>query len=175
MYQIRKTTVGAAAALAALGLLALPASGAGDHAGPGTEAYRQTQQLAQGQGYGMGSGMMGQGYGMGPGMMGPGYGMGPGMMGPGFGMGPGMMGPGQGFGMRPGFGGQPMLGRDLSVEDVRHMLDHRLEWTGNARLKVGDVQGLDDDTILAEILTVDGSLVERIRIDRHTGLFQREE
>lgn len=164
MYQIRKTTVGAAAALAALGLLALPAAGAGDHAGPGTEAYRQTQQLAQGQGYGMG-----------PGMMGPGYGMGPGMMGPGFGMGPGMMGPGQGFGMRPGFGGQPMLGRDLSVEDVRHMLDHRLEWTGNARLKVGDVQGLDDDTILAEILTVDGSLVERIRIDRHTGLFQREE
>lgn len=100
-------------------------------------------------------GMMGQ-----P-MMGPG--MGPGMM---MGMGRGQGAMGLGFGVvRPS--------QHLSVDDVRHHLEHRLEWLGNPRLKVGDVTQADENTIVAAIVTVDGSLVDRLSVDRHTGVIQR--
>jgi hypothetical protein len=123
----------------------------------------------------MGPGMMGPGYGMGPGMMAPGYGygMGPGMMGPGYGMGPGMMGPGYGYGM--GQGQQPWAAprvtprMDLSTDDVRSYFEGQLSAQGNQRLKVGKVEALDDNTIEAQIVTVDGSLVETYKVDRHTG------
>jgi len=164
MYQIRKTTISAAAGLAALGLLAAPALGVGISPTLPEDAIFQPVHMSEGQGYGMGYGMMGPGYGMGPGMMGQ-Y--------QGYGMGPGMMGPYQGYGMSPGYGGQQMMGRDLTADDVRHMLEHRLQWNGNERLKVGEVQEVDGDTIMADIVTVDGSLVDRFRIDRHTGVFER--
>ena len=110
-----------------------------------------------GTGYGSG-----WGYGGCPGMM-----MGPGMMGQGMmgqGMGPGMMGQGMG----PGTMGQP-LRQDLSAVDVQHMMEHRLTWQGNANLKLGKVEEKDDDTIAAEIVTKDGSVVQRLEVDRHTG------
>ncbi len=86
------------------------------------------------------------------------------MMGRG-GKGHGMMmrGGGHGFG-RPI---RPMT--HLSVEDVRHALEHRLERRGNKRLKLGDVKTTDDDTIVADIVTLDDSLVRRLAVDRHTG------
>lgn len=143
---------------------------------------------------GAGPGMMDPGM-MGPGMMGPGgygYGhMGPGMMGPGgygYGhMGPGMMGPGMrgggGYGYGPmgpgargqwpgGAGAAQPLREDLSVSDVEHMLGHRLEWQGNPNVKLGDVEERDGDTIVAEIVTKDGSLVQRLEVNRHTGWIQ---
>jgi hypothetical protein len=93
-------------------------------------------------------------------MMGPGM-MGPGMMGPGM-MGPGMMGP----------GGMGYVPRDLSVDEVRHMLEHRLDWQRNPNLKLGKVEEKDADSIIAEIVTTDGSLVHRLQVDRHTGWAQ---
>ena len=164
----------------------------GWHMGPGM----MMPGCPMGQGYGMGGpgmmgpGMMGQGM-MGPGMMGPGM-MGPGMMGPGYGpggsgmpmMGPGMgqgMGPGMGQGMGPGPGmGQgmgPGMGggmmqqprQSVSVDDVRDMLERRLAWQGNPNVKLGKVEEKDADTILAEIVTQDGSLVERLEVDRRSG------
>ncbi|MEQ8694914.1 MAG: hypothetical protein RIC85_06370 [Gammaproteobacteria bacterium] len=48
------------------------------------------------------------------------------------------------------------------------MMEHRIEWLGNPNLKLGKVEEKDDDTILAEMVTQDGSLVQRIEIDRHT-------
>ena len=129
----------------------------------GPDATCPNQPCGWHQGWHMGPGMMGQGqmapgYGMGPGMMGPGT-MGQGHMGPGYGMGPGQMSPG----MR-----QP-LRQDLSAADVQHMMEHRLAWQGNPNIKVGKVEDKDDDTIVAEIVTQDGSLVERLEVDRHTG------
>ena len=108
------------------------------------------------------------GYGMGPGM---GYGM----MGPGKGY--GMMGPGMGYGMMgssPGFrSGCPYakaaLNKDLTIEDVTKFLGERLESSGNDRLKVGDVQVVDGNTIIAEIVTKDGALVQKLTFDRATG------
>jgi hypothetical protein len=118
--------------------------------------------------------MMGQG--MGPGMMGPG--VGPGMMGQ---MGPGMMGQ-MGPGMMRQDSGPPMGGWSglegrrvmpmvqLSTDDVRGFLQRHLAALGNQRLKVGKIEAVDDDTITAEIVTVDDSLVERFEVDRHTGV-----
>ncbi|GAB4363849.1 MAG: hypothetical protein Kow00114_20110 [Kiloniellaceae bacterium] len=119
---------------------------------------------------------MGQGYGMGgPGMMGPGM-MGQGMMGQGYGPGGSgapMMGPGMGQGMGPGMGmGGGMMQQPrqtVSVDDVRDMLERRLAWQGNPNVKLGKVEEKDADTILAEIVTQDGSLVERLEVDRRSG------
>jgi hypothetical protein len=128
----------------------------------------------------MGHGMMGGG--MGPGMMGPDM-MGPGMMGPGM-MGPGQMTPDR---MGPGAMGHGMMGRgmghdmmqplrqDLSVDDVKHMMGHRLIWMGNPNIKLGSVEEKDADTIIAEIVTQDGSLVQRFNVDRHTGWMQPDQ
>jgi hypothetical protein len=94
-----------------------------------------------------GHGQMGQGM---PGMMGPGMG------------GMGMMGD-QGPGMRV------TPSEHLTTDDVSHFLGHFLERNGNPRLKVGQIEQVDEDTIVAEIVTVDDSLVQRFRVDRHTG------
>jgi hypothetical protein len=128
----------------------------GWHMGP--MMGQQGQMPMMGHGQGMGPGMMGQ-QGqmpmMGHGMMG--HGMGSGMMGQGQGMGPGMMQP---------------LRQDLTAADVQHMMEHRLSWQGNPNVKVGTVEEKDDDTIVAEIVTQDGSLVQRLEVDRHTGRMQ---
>ena len=84
-----------------------------------------------------------------------------------------MMGAGRGQGaMGLGFG-VVRPSQHLSIDDVRHHFEHRLEWLGNSRLKVGDVTQADENTIVAAIVTVDGSLVDRLSVDRHTGVIQR--
>ena len=95
--------------------------------------------------------MMGQGY-----MTGQGHMMGPGFNGQGN-VGPGMMQP---------------LREDLDIGDVRHMMEHRLRWMNNPNLKLGNVEEKDADTISADIVTKDGSLVQRLKVDRHTGWTQ---
>lgn len=108
--------------------------------------------FAHGPGGAAGGPFCGSNYGqhMGPGMMGQG-------MGPGYGMGRGMMQP---------------LPDDLSAAQVRHMLGHRLAWQGNPNVKVGNVEEKDDGTIVAEVVTQDGSLVQKFEVDRHTGSMQ---
>lgn len=94
-------------------------------------------------------------------------------------MGPQMMGaPGQwggccsGFMMR-GYGPRSASGDlKLSADDVKVYLDRWISWQGNPRLKVGDVSEKDADTIVADIVTKDNSLVQRLTINRHSGFFQ---
>ncbi|MEE9318677.1 MAG: hypothetical protein V3U48_10370 [Rhodospirillales bacterium] len=89
-------------------------------------------------------------------------------------MGRGMMGPAM---MSPGMGpcqtGQPDADKNLSTEDVSKMLQQRLDHWGNNRLKIGKIEQKDDDTIIAEIVTQDGSLVDRLAIDRDSGRQRR--
>lgn len=122
-------------------------------------------------GYTGGYGMMGPGYGMmgPPYAMGPGYGMGPryGMTGSGFAMGPNMRG--------PEFGTWAPVKVNLTVDDVRTNFQHWLAWQGNHRLKLGTVKKDSHDTIVAEIVTKDGSLVDRYRVNRLTGAIWRTE
>jgi hypothetical protein len=49
-----------------------------------------------------------------------------------------------------------------------------LNWRGNPRLKVGDVKEKDADTITADIVTKDNSLVQRFIINRHTGAYTQD-
>lgn len=113
----------------------------------------------------MGHGMMGRGYGMGPGMMGRGYGMGPGMMHRGWGMGP-QSGPQYG----PGYQGpqyqQPQ--KPMDEEDAKSLLEDYLQSSRNPNLKIGKIED-KGGTFEAEIQTKDGSLVDRIVVDKRTG------
>ena len=89
-------------------------------------------------------------------------------------MGSGMMGSGM---MRGGMGAlfgsrvTPMM--NLSIDDVRGYLASQLDGLKNKRLKMGDIKG-DDGTIIADIVTVDNSLVQRLKVDRHTGAITYE-
>jgi hypothetical protein len=96
-------------------------------------------------------------------------------IGPSEGMGPrGMRQPGmmRGRGMGPALlYGPPAEG--ITVERARAMLEGVLAWHGNPRLKLGTVEEQNEDTIVAEILTVEDSLVQSLAIDRATGTFRR--
>jgi hypothetical protein len=143
-----------------------------------------------GPGYHMGwGGGPGPGAGYGPGNCpgfaqantgGPGSGYGPGyhMRGWGGGYGPGMMW-GYGYGPRNG----PAYNRgdaqgdqtlNLTTDDVKARMERWLAVRGNARLKVGEVKEKDADSITADIVTKDNSLVERFIFDRHSGAVSRD-
>jgi hypothetical protein len=97
--------------------------------------------------------------------------MGSGMMGGGMHhgtMGSGMMRDGTGSGTGMLFGSRVVPTMNLSVDDVRDYLNSRLDRLHNKRLKLGDVN-TDDATITAEVVTVDNSLVQRLKIKRRTG------
>ncbi len=161
MNTLRKTTI---ATLAGLGALAVAASAPALSHGPGQGGP------GYGPGYGMmGGGMMGGGAGYGGQQQGfgPGAGYG-GMMGPGHGHG---FGNGAGFGFGP-CGQAAAAGEDIDVDGVKARMERWLAVQNNERLKLGKVEEVDDDTITAEIVTVDGSLVQKLAIDRHTGRTQ---
>jgi hypothetical protein len=125
-----------------------PGMMAGENGMSGPEMRKRMQRMHGEMRGRMGQGMMGA-----PGMM---SGMMSGMMG---GMGP--------IGMCP-----MMMARDdkdLSAEQVRAILEGQIAWTGNKRLKVGAVEPRDDESYIADIVTVDDSLVQRVEVDRGTG------
>ena len=137
-------------------------------------AIWSSQSPAAAQGWGM-MGGYGPGYHMG-------WGGGPGAGSwdcPGFaandgqGHGGGWRGPGwmMGRGYGPGYG-QGNL--NLTTDDVKARVERWLTWRGNSRLKVGDVKEKDADTITADVITKDNSIVERFIVDRHTGFTRRD-
>jgi hypothetical protein len=140
--------------------------------------------IAQGMMGGTGQGMMGRGMTQGDpnqGMMSSGMmqGSGVGMMCPMMGgmmqgsqnmMGSGiMMGPEKRRdGMSGLFGSRVVPTMNLSVDDVRGYLVAQLGRLGNKRLKIGNINA-DGGSITAEVVTVDNSLVQRMKVDRSTG------
>jgi len=70
-----------------------------------------------------------------------------------------------GKGMRAGL----LADGELSVAEVRGLVEGRLARWNNPNVKVGEVAETDAAVIVAEIVTQDGSLVERITFDRKTG------
>ncbi len=156
--------------LIGLGVAAALAAGVG--------AYSYSASAQGGPGWGPGWGMTG---GFGPGG-GPcpafggndGQGYGPGYHMRGWGGGPGwMMGRGYGPGYGPGYNRQAD-NLNLSTDDVKNRIERWLNWRGNSRLKVGDVKEKDVDTITADVVTKDNSLVQRFIVDRHTGFFRQD-
>ncbi len=138
----------------------------------------------------MGSGMIGPRM-MGPGMMsdddgdlncpyGGGYigrGRGYGMMGRGYGMGPGMMGRGYGAGSdwmrsspeeRESNQGAGRLQTPLKEDGARSVVEKYLASTRNPNLKLGKITE-KKDAFEAEIVTKDGSLVDKVLIEKSNG------
>ncbi len=164
MKRYTSNPIAALAGLGALMLLAAPAAahgagqggnGPGFGMGPGmmgTAPYGAQQKPGYGPGAGMGTGMMG-----GPAMM---HGMMHGAGGPGYGM---------GAGFAPCTQNAALTGEDLEVDDVKARMERWLAVQGNDRLKLGAIEAVDDDTITVEIVTVDGSLVQKLAVDRHNG------
>ncbi|MFQ5693749.1 MAG: hypothetical protein ACE5IM_11980, partial [Nitrospinota bacterium] len=54
-------------------------------------------------------------------------------------------------------------------EKAEALVNRHLAWMGNPNLKVGSVKE-ETDSFVAEIVTKDGSLVDRLRIDKETGI-----
>lgn len=78
--------------------------------------------------------------------------MGPGMMHRGWGMGPGIMRP------------QKLL----EEKDVKAIVENYLKATRNPNLKLGKIKEMES-SFEAEILTKEGSLVDKIMVDKYTG------
>ena len=153
-------------ALIALGVVAALAVGVG------TYSFTASAQGGPGMmgGYGPGYGHM-RGWGGGGEGYGPGYGH---MRG---GYGPGMMqGYGPGYGPRGAIQGDQNANQNLNLttDNVKARMERWLAWRNNERLKVGEVKEKDADTITAEIVTKDNSLVERFIVDRRTGFTRRD-
>lgn len=169
MTSYNKPAMGAAA-LAMLMALPGAAFSAVDHVpaigGRADDRATRGVEIAHMGGAGAGAGMMRPDYGP-YGYPCHGYEPRMGRDAPGGMMGRGMMG--SDIGGASEDSGRVVPSRDLTIEDVRHFLEHRLETRGNKRLKVGAVTAQDDDRIVAEIMTVDDSLVELLEVDRHTG------
>jgi hypothetical protein len=99
------------------------------------------------------------------------------MRGWGGGYGPDMM---QGNGPRYGRGPAAQADQtanqnlNLTTDQVKTRMEGWLNWRGNPRLKVGDVKEKDADTITADIVTKDNSLVQRFIINVHTGAYTQD-
>ncbi len=112
-----------------------------------------------------GQGMMGRGM-SGQGMMPM---AGAGAMTPEFQSGvPNMMGA---LGAIYGMAGQNQI--EMTPERVRTWLETRLEWHGNPRLQIGEIGEAADGSITAEIITVDGSVVQKLAFNRYPGLVRQ--
>jgi hypothetical protein len=145
-----------------------------------------TQSAAQ-RGYGMHHGMWGDGFGydrggwrycpycggrfqnrgdyeMGPGMMDPRYGR--------RGMGRGMMGPGyERFHDYPELRGYQRYREPLKKEEALDLVADMLKRSRNPNLKPGDVED-KEEYLVVDILTKDGSLVDKMEVDKETGMMR---
>ena len=106
-----------------------------------------------------------------------------GMMGPGM-MGPGMMGPGQnifeectemmsryGYNRYPSSpkSQKPQTEKAITQEDAISIVQNYLNQTRNPNLTIGEVGSEEDGDYLVEIVTKDGSLVDKLEVNRLSG------
>lgn len=105
---------------------------------------------------------------MGPGMMGEGaMPMGRMMHGQHGAMGAHVLGPNALYGMPQG------STTEMTPARVEVFLSQLLEQHANPRLALGKIDEADDGSIIAEIVTTDGSLVQRLSFNRHPGIFRQ--
>jgi hypothetical protein len=107
---------------------------------------------------GWGCPMWGGNYGSGPGY---GYGMGPGMMGRGY-------GPGYGYAYGPQYQ-QPQ--KPITKSDAESLLKNYV--SRNPNLKLGAVKE-EGNSFQADITTKDGSIVNKLFVDKNTGWIRSE-
>lgn len=82
---------------------------------------------------------------------------------------PGMIAPNADPGFRMGVGYGLQADGEITVDEIKGLLERRITMWNNPNLKVGAVTEKDENTITAEIVTKDGSLVQSMEFDRKTG------
>jgi hypothetical protein len=98
----------------------------------------------------------------------PGYGMGPGMMhGQGYGGG-GMMGPMYAPGYGPEWAQQREKMEKLNEKQAKQLVEDHIRYIRNPNLQVGKTKEYDM-AYEVEIVTKDGSLVDKVFVDKYTG------
>jgi len=80
------------------------------------------------------------------------------------------LGPGAHYGMHQG---APSEMTPARVETYLAYLAYLLEYHGNPRLMIGEITEAADGSIIAEIVTVDHSLVQRLAFNCFPGLFRQ--
>ena len=91
--------------------------------------------------------------------------------GPGYGMGPGMMGPGYGYGGQygPQYGPQYQQPQQpLDEAQAKQEVENYLNSRRNPNLKMGKIEDKGNDFVV-DIETKDGSLVDKIVVNKYTG------
>ena len=85
-----------------------------------------------------------------------------------------------GMGMRGTVHGQGILlgtplgtPEEMTKDRVRALLEQQLTSLGNPRLRLGEIGATSEGSITAEIVTVDGSLVQRLAFNRYPGLVRQ--
>lgn len=85
-----------------------------------------------------------------------------------------------GMGMPGMMGSQAMLlgtplgsPEEMTEDRVKALLEQQLTNLGNPRLRLGDLGTASDGSITAEIVTVDGSLVQKLAFNRYPGLVRQ--
>jgi hypothetical protein len=71
----------------------------------------------------------------------------------------------------PSEGWKQQTGKTLTQENAVSIVQGYLKGSGNPNLKIGKVEKKEDGNYLVEILTKEGSLVDKIVVDRKTGRF----
>ena len=63
----------------------------------------------------------------------------------------------------------------MTPERVRVLLEQELVLLDNPRLKIGEISTAVDGSIIAEIVTIEGSLVQKLAFNRYPGLVRQVE
>jgi hypothetical protein len=71
------------------------------------------------------------------------------------------------------FGTPPGTPDEMTEDRVRALLERQLSNLGNPRLKLGEIGTASDGSITAEIVAVDGSLVQKLAFNRYPGLVRQ--
>jgi hypothetical protein len=88
------------------------------------------------------------------------------------GMGPGMMGPGYDRPYGDSRDGRHGRYREpLEQDEARNIVEDMLRRSRNPNLKVGNIED-EDNLYVVDILTKDDSLVDKIEVDKETGLMR---
>ncbi|MGA7876217.1 MAG: hypothetical protein WCA08_11180 [Desulfoferrobacter sp.] len=75
----------------------------------------------------------------------------------------------RGRGMMASYAPQP--GKQITQEQAKRLLEDYLQATGNPNLKLGNISN-NDGFYEAEVVTKDGSLVDKIQVNKDTGWFR---
>ena len=71
------------------------------------------------------------------------------------------------------YGMPPGAQEEMTPESVREMLEKILAWHNNPRLRIGEISTAADGSIIAEIVTIDGSLVQKLSFNHYPGLVRQ--